>query len=145
MSAPSHALLAFDVAPDGRTLAAGTDLAGDNVLVLFFNPRAPLRMHSDDITAVHLHGGGGTLLTASSDGLVCMAQAGEADEDEVVLHVGNWGCSVAQAGWVRVSAGAQVWAASDMETFSCWTDELDLLQVAGHPQAVCALAEPDPG
>ncbi|KAF7982287.1 hypothetical protein HWV62_28948 [Athelia sp. TMB] len=135
MSAPGHALLAFDVAPDGRTLAAGTDLAGDDALVLFFDPRAPRAplhthsaTHSDDVTAVHFHAGGGTLLTASSDGLVCTSRAGEADEDEAVLHVGNWGCSVAQAGWVRVSAGAQVWAASDMETFSCWTGELDLLQ-----------------
>jgi len=92
--------------------------------------------HSDDITALHFHPPTTTasssyskiLLSASSDGLISTSNADEEDEDEAVLHVGNWGCSVSQAGWISVSAGAQAWAGSDMETFSCWSDELDMLQ-----------------
>jgi len=95
--------------------------------------------HSDDITALHfLHSSTSpnwatscsskVLLSASSDGLISTSNSEEEDEDEAVLHVGNWGCSVSQAGWISVSAGAQAWAGSDMETFSCWSDELDMLQ-----------------
>ncbi|KAG6867755.1 hypothetical protein C0993_011635, partial [Termitomyces sp. T159_Od127] len=100
-------------------------------------PAAPLRIHgsthSDDITNVSFaHADLGmprnTLLSASSDGLVSTSNADEADEDEAVLHVGNWGCSISQVGWTQASSGAKIWAASDMETFSTWTHELDLCQ-----------------
>ena len=65
------------------------------------------------------------LLSISSDGLLCMSNADEPDEDEAGLYVGNWGCSVAQAGWVHGRAGSPgVWASSDMETFSVWTAEV---------------------
>jgi hypothetical protein len=91
--------------------------------------------HSDDVTSLHfLHSSATaasssiskTLLSASSDGLISTSNADEDDEDEAVLHVGNWGCSISQAGWISVSAGAQAWAGSDMETFSCWTDEVGI-------------------
>jgi WD40 repeat protein len=137
-----RSLLCFDVSADGLTVAAGTDLQGDDALILYWDPRnpsAPMRTHSsthsDDITALHfLHSSSSfsssslskILLSASSDGLVCTSNADKEDEDEAVLHVGNWGCSISQAGWISVSAGAQAWAASDMETFSCWTDEVGL-------------------
>jgi len=70
------------------------------------------------------------LLSGSTDGLVCISNPGEEDEDEAVVYVGNLGSSISQAGWmptrgaVRTSPG--VWAATDMETFSLWSDELDL-------------------
>ena len=81
--------------------------------------------HSDDITAVHFYPNGDVLLSASSDGLVCTSNAVEADEDEAGLHVGNWGCSIAQAGWLHDTAGRPgIWASSDMETFSVWTNEV---------------------
>jgi len=89
--------------------------------------------HSDDITALHFCPSASAassspkiLLSASSDGLISTSNADEEDEDGAVLHVGNWGCSVSQAGWISVSAGAQAWAGSDMETFSCWSDEVGL-------------------
>ncbi|KAH9927131.1 WD40 repeat-like protein [Epithele typhae] len=142
-----RALLSCDVSSDGLTIAAGTDLKGDDASILYWDPRnpaAPLRTHasthSDDITALHFyrppphaaHAPGltpRTLLSASSDGLLCTSDAAEADEDEAGVHVGNWGCSVAQAGWVHDRTGAAgVWAASDMETFSVWSSELDRLQ-----------------
>lgn len=60
------------------------------------------------------------------DGLLCTTDVREKDEDEAGLNVGNWGCSIARAGWG--SAGhdvkGSVWAASDMETVSLWNDEV---------------------
>ncbi len=93
------------------------------------SPAAPLRVHSsthsEDITALHFYRNGKMLLSASSDGLVCTSNAEETDEDEAGVHVGNWGCSIAQAGWMHDIAGRPaVWASSDMETFSVWTSEV---------------------
>ncbi|KAI0770747.1 WD40 repeat-like protein [Irpex lacteus] len=136
-SGRSRPLLSCDVSPDGLTVAAGTILEGDDASLLYWDPRnpaAPLRTHtythSDDITAVHFlksHGSSqNILLSASTDGLVCTSNSDEDDEDEAGLHVGNWGCSVAQAGWVRGRSGAfGIWSSSDMETFGLWTGELD--------------------
>lgn len=68
---------------------------------------------------------GNTLLSVSSDGLVCTSNANEADEDEAGIHVANWGCSVAQAGWLHDRAGRPgIWASSDMETFGVWNSEV---------------------
>ncbi|KAG6813191.1 hypothetical protein H0H92_013311 [Tricholoma furcatifolium] len=136
----SRALLSCDVSPDGLTVAAGTEMQGEDALILYWDPRqpaAPLRTHgsthSDDITTVSFAKADSgmpqnTLLSASSDGLVSTSNADEADEDEAVLHVGNWGCSISQAGWIDAPAGPKIWAASDMETFSTWSHELDLCQ-----------------
>ncbi|KAI0637917.1 WD40 repeat-like protein [Trametes polyzona] len=137
-------LLSCDVSADGLTIAAGTELQGDDASILYWDPRspaAPLRVHSsthsDDITALHFYrpasstvpNTGNLLLSASSDGLVCTSNADEADEDEAGVHVGNWGCSIAQAGWLRDREGRPAaWASSDMETFSVWTTELDRIQ-----------------
>jgi hypothetical protein len=97
------------------------------------NPSVPLRTHSsthsDDITAVHFLDDGShtphkTLLSVSSDGLVSTSNANEDDEDEALLRVGNWGCSISQAGWIRTYEGAKIWALSDMETFSIWSNEV---------------------
>ena len=61
------------------------------------------------------------LLSGSTDGLVCISNAEEPDEDEAVMYVGNVGSSVSQAGWMPGQRG--VWAGTDMETFSVWSDE----------------------
>ncbi|KAI0031688.1 WD40 repeat-like protein [Vararia minispora EC-137] len=134
---PARALLSVDVSPDGNTIAAGTELKSDEAQIVYWDPRkpaAPLRAHSsthsDDITTLHyLRGTSGPsiLLSASSDGLLSISNADEEDEDEAVIRVGNWGCSIAQAGWMSTSsAPPRVWAASDMETFSIWSDEFEL-------------------
>ncbi|KAF5357676.1 hypothetical protein D9758_007428 [Tetrapyrgos nigripes] len=126
-------LLCFDVHPDGKTVAAGTDLQGDDALILYWDPRqpaAPLRTHSsthsDDITVVQFSPSTSTnLLSASSDGLVSLSNPEEDNEDEAVVHVANWGCSISQAAWISPQ---KIWASSDMETFSTWSDQLDLIQ-----------------
>lgn len=64
------------------------------------------------------------LLSGSTDGLVSISDANQEDEEEAVENVGNWGCSVARAGWIRGSGAARVWARSDMETVSLWSDEV---------------------
>ncbi|KAG6836924.1 hypothetical protein H0H93_001290 [Arthromyces matolae] len=139
----SRPLLCCDVSPDGLTIAAGTEMQGEDALILYWDPRqpaTPLRTHSsthsDDITVVSFaqtnsglqHN---TLLSASSDGLVSISNADEADEDEAVLQVGNWGCSISQAGWTYSSSVPQIWAASDMETFSTWSHENNVLVTGG--------------
>ncbi|KAI9066366.1 WD40 repeat-like protein [Trametes sanguinea] len=140
----AQGLLSCDASADGMTIAAGTELQGEDASILYWDPRspaAPLRVHSsthsDDITALHFFrpaassapSPGNILLSASSDGLLCTSNADEADEDEAGLHVGNFGCSIAQAGWLHDRAGRPAaWASSDMETFSVWTTELDRVQ-----------------
>lgn len=122
-------LLSFDVSLDGYMIAAGTVLAGDDASIHFWDARKPTvpifshtSTHSDDITSLHFHPTeSDRLLSASSDGLLSITNSAEKDEDEAIEHVANWGCSVAQAGWYHDG----VWAASDMETFSLWTSELD--------------------
>ena len=97
------------------------------------NPAAPLRTHtythSDDITAVHFQktspSSQKVLLSASTDCLLSLSNADEDDEDEASLHVGNWGCSIAQTGWVHGRSGTPgIWSSSDMETFGAWTGEV---------------------
>ncbi|KAH7888111.1 WD40-repeat-containing domain protein [Phlebopus sp. FC_14] len=134
-------LLCCDASNNGLTVAAGTDLQKEDAFILYWDPRnpaAPLRTHgsthSDDITAVHFLKYGPSpssrdvLFSTSSDGLICTSNSLEDDEDEAVLHVGNWGCSVSQGGWICDARGTRVWAASDMETFSYWSTELDRIQ-----------------
>jgi hypothetical protein len=107
------------------------------------HPAVPLRKHtsthSDDITSVHFSGSSSSsssadersshlLLSGSTDGLVCISNAKEQDEDEAVVYVGNLGSSIAQTGWMPSRGGAArttgVWASTDMETFSVWSDEV---------------------
>jgi len=137
-------LLCFDVSTDGFIVAAGTDLQGEDASILYWDPRnpvAPLRIHasthSDDITSLHFLPTPSSptqlnsiILSASTDGLISTSNAEEEDEDEAALYVGNWGCSVSQAGWIHAhgDVGTGIWAASDMETFSTWSNELDMLQ-----------------
>lgn len=98
-------------------------------------PAVPLRVHesthSDDITTLSFASasipGMKVILSGSSDGLVTTSNAEEEDGDNAILNVGNWGCSVSQAGWIRNSTGARIWVSSDMETFSTWTDEVRLI------------------
>ncbi|KAJ6516287.1 WD40-repeat-containing domain protein [Mycena sanguinolenta] len=129
-------ILSCDVSQDGLTVAGGTQLQGEDAHIIYWDPRqpaAPLRTHSsthsDDVTVLHFSPNSqNVLLSASSDGLISTSTADEDDEDEAVVNVGSWNTSVSQAGWIHTSSGAKIWAHSDMETFSTWSDELDLLQ-----------------
>ena len=130
MRSPNGAgVLSFDASLNGHTIAAGTALDGEDASIHYWDVRKPTvptlshtSTHSDDITSLHFHPTiPDHLLSASSDGLLSITNTAEQDEDEAIVHVGNWGCSIAQSGWHHDG----VWAASDMETFSLWTAELD--------------------
>lgn len=143
-------------------VAAGTELQKEDAFIYYWlvgrtcfyanqslclfrdprNPAAPLRTHgsthSDDITAVHF---GGTppstdlLLSTSSDGLVSISNPHQED-DEAVVHVGNLGCSISQGGWIPNSTKLGIWAASDMETFSYWSNEVYFLSSLIPPESL---------
>ncbi|KAF8759498.1 WD40 repeat-like protein [Rhizoctonia solani] len=130
-------LSSFAVSPDGWTIAAGAELGVD--------PQAPVpseagNTHSDDITQLEFHpilgngSPGGLLLSSSADGLLTVTSADEPNEDEAVLSVGNWNTSIARVGWTvrreEILANDQmnfkIWAASDMQTLSVWSEEVSL-------------------
>lgn len=94
-----------------------------------------LSTHSDDITAIQFHPStSNILLSASADGLLSLSQANEPDEDEAVTHVANWGCSIARASWFSRGNGQYgICAASDMETFGTWSEEVRLSKRISHP------------
>lgn len=62
------------------------------------------------------------LLSGSTDGLMAITNALEADEDEAQLSVGNGGVSVAKAGWVG-QGGWDVWGRDDMDGAGRWDGE----------------------
>ncbi|KAJ6627429.1 WD40-repeat-containing domain protein [Mycena sp. CBHHK59/15] len=132
----TRGLLCCDVSADGLTVAGGTQLQGEDAYIIYWDPRqpaAPLRTHgsthSDDVTVLSFSPyDPNVIMSASTDGLISTSTVSEDDEDEAVLHVGAWNCSVSQAGWMHSASGPNIWASSDMETFSTWSDELDLLQ-----------------
>ncbi|KAF9448468.1 WD40 repeat-like protein [Macrolepiota fuliginosa MF-IS2] len=138
MGNTSLGILSCDVSPDGNLVAAGTEFLSQDAFILYWDPRqpaAPLRTHSsthsDDITTMSFYPSASSpplILSGSSDGLLSISDANEDDEDEAVVHVGSWGPSISQAGWYLpspTSTSLGVWAASDMETFSLWSNELD--------------------
>jgi WD40 repeat protein len=95
----------------------------------------PIRVHSsthsEDINLLAFHPyEPSLLLSGSADGLLSISNASEDDEDEGVVHVGNWGCSVSRAGWCL--PGEEIWSHSDMETLATWNKEVcrDLLPSA---------------
>ncbi|CAE6439846.1 unnamed protein product [Rhizoctonia solani] len=115
--------------------------------IIFWDVRNPTNpkwvhtsTHSDDITQLDFHptlgngAPGGLLLSSSADGLLAITSADEPNEDEAVLYVGNWNTSIARVGWTvrreEILAGDQmnfkIWAASDMQTLSVWSDEVSI-------------------
>ncbi len=87
----------------------------------------PIRIHtsthSEDINLLAFHPNEpGLLLSGSGDGLLSISNALEDDEDEAVVHVGNWGCSVSRAGWGLPAE--EIWSHSDMETLATWNNEV---------------------
>ncbi|TEB29398.1 WD40 repeat-like protein [Coprinellus micaceus] len=155
----SRPLLSTALSPTSSLIAAGSELQGEDAVISFFDPRNPSKplrehtsTHSDDITVLEFapkgyvlpraddsddesgpsgneSGTGEYLLSGSTDGLLNISKANEEDEEEAVLFTANWGCSIAQAGWIYPSSsnrrlGWGVWAGSDMETYSTWTSDL---------------------
>jgi WD40 repeat protein len=128
--------------------------------IIFWDVRNPTTpkwthtgIHSDDVTQLDFHPTlghgcpGGMLLSASADGLLALTSTDEPNEDEAVLFVGNWNTSVARVGWTvrqeEITGGDpmnfKVWAASDMQTLSVWSDEVGpRSMLLSHPDPVLA-------
>ncbi|TFK96347.1 WD40-repeat-containing domain protein [Pterulicium gracile] len=131
-TSPRRAILSFDISQDKSTIAAGTELAQQEAHIIFFStdPESTdahpgwvhTSTHSDDVTCLNFLGSSSQILSASTDGCLCISDASVKDEEEAVLSTSNWGCSIAQAG---VIDDELIWAGSDMETFSVWSIELD--------------------
>lgn len=76
--------------------------------------------------------------------MLCTSNADENDDEEAGFHVGNWGCSIAQGGWLRGSTRSHsIWAASDMETFSIWTTEVRLSSLQNKGLAFTSIVKLD--
>ena len=100
------------------------------------NPQRPLGMHtsthSNDINLLSFNTSKPQLLlSGAADGLLSITDVLEMDEDEAVIHMGNWGCSIARAGWMSTSSRGiasslepAIWSASDMETMALWSEEV---------------------
>lgn len=102
------------------------------------NPSVPIRIHtsthSEDIHLLAFHPNEPRLLlSGSGDGLLSISNALEDDEDEAIVHMGNWGCSVSRAGWSLSAEG--IWSHSDMETLATWNTEVRSLSSSPPPWA----------
>ncbi|QRW02060.1 WD40 repeat protein [Ceratobasidium sp. AG-Ba] len=140
-SGQTRPLVSFAVSPDGWTIAAGAELGRTRPhRYLAKQRRMPPLFLGHDVTQLEFHptlgsgAPGGLLLSASADGLLALTSVDEPNEDEAVQYVGNWNTSIAHVGWTvrpeEIAGGDpmnfKVWAASDMQTLSVWSDELAL-------------------
>jgi WD repeat-containing protein 89 len=90
--------------------------------------------HSEDITCLSFRPtltDANLILSGSSDGLVCISDSHQSDEDEACLHVANTEASIARVGWMSLTGlndpqAAKVWSASDMETMAVWSSDVRL-------------------
>jgi len=136
ITAPHHQpLLAFDCSANGQLIATGCEYQSEEAPILYWDTRSPNHpvrkhsdTHSDDITnlAFFSHADQEQLFSSSTDGLISLSNPSEGDEDEAVISVANWGTSISKMGFLQEDGHQQyIWCASDMETFSAWSLELD--------------------
>ncbi|KAI9190298.1 hypothetical protein H9P43_001732 [Blastocladiella emersonii ATCC 22665] len=121
----------------GTMIAAGTELAGCDAFVHFYDPRMPAIQHSfsesfaDDVTLLAFHPTqANRLLSGSTDGVACVFDLATWDEDEDLVASMQSGSSVNKLGWFG-PAGEFVWLTTHVETFSLWSAEGDLLKDFG--------------
>lgn len=115
-----------DTRNTSKPLYSNTAIHSDDITSLSF---APASLHSRAFPIVPSSPGSDTptpkqpqssavLLSGSTDGLLALSNALEADEDESALGIGNVDVSVAKAGWV--GEDWDVWARDDMDGVSRW-------------------------
>ncbi|KAJ1983380.1 hypothetical protein H4R33_004771 [Dimargaris cristalligena] len=137
-SKPSQApaMLAADISRSGHLLVAGTEYSESTLeaAVSFYDLRQAAdrsvvqvyrESHGDDVTQVKFHPlHHHILLTGSEDGLLCLFDTQQADEEDAITAVGNTSSTVNRAGWFGPSAEF-IYSLSPLENFSLWSVQSD--------------------
>ncbi|GMM30334.1 hypothetical protein DAMA08_030790 [Martiniozyma asiatica (nom. inval.)] len=122
----SHPFFCLDVSPNGNLVAAGSELAGNDVHLPIWDIRKlqsndseePMRTfidsHNDDITTLRFHPNRNVLLSGGTDGLINLYDLDVIEEEDAMIQCINW-CSVSSAGFLNTN---RIWAKSHMETFA---------------------------
>lgn len=101
-------LLCLDVSVGDQVICAGTELVGEDSFILFWDARMPSaegkllgaywESHSDDVTAVRYHPERfNSLATGSTDGLLCLFDLLQPNEDDALIYSLNTESSVVSA------------------------------------------------
>ncbi|KAJ1972086.1 hypothetical protein H4R34_005529, partial [Dimargaris verticillata] len=141
-------LYCADINSAGMVLAVGTQMAGSEAYIHLWDLRqspagaainsnhgfansasSPLmtyaESHSDDITQVRFHPTHEhTLLSGSEDGLLCLFDLTQADEEDALIAAGNTCSTVNRLGWFGPQA-EYVYALSPLQSFSLWSIDND--------------------
>ncbi|RZC40319.1 WD repeat-containing protein 89, partial [Asbolus verrucosus] len=98
----------FDVSPNNRLLAAGTNLFEGDAFILFWDLRKHALLggywecHTDDITQVKFHSNDSNkLISGSVDGLINVYDLSQTSEDDALTDTLNTESSVEKIGWLQ--------------------------------------------
>ncbi|RZF44797.1 hypothetical protein LSTR_LSTR000749 [Laodelphax striatellus] len=118
-------ILSFDVSSDGRFICAGTEVAGGDAFLLFWDVRSAKLLggywesHMEDITQVVFHPSKPNhLLTGAMDGLINVFDVSQSCEDDALITSLNTESSVERLSWIEQT--------SDGDVISCLTHPNDL-------------------
>ncbi|XP_064599410.1 WD repeat-containing protein 89-like [Liolophura sinensis] len=114
-------ITSFDLSCDGRVLCAGSEVNKDGMdrrhgdLLGCYS-----ECHQDDITQVEFHPTqADSLLSGSTDGLVCVYDISQSSEEEALLSTLNSCSSVQKTGWCG-SDKQNVYCVTHIDTFHVW-------------------------
>ena len=126
---PGRPLACLAASSDGHTLVAGTEQAGVDSFLLFWDMRQPKALqggywesHCDDVTAVAFHPAeAATLASGSTDGQVNVFDVSRPDEDEALVTSHHTADSVARLAWYsRGGDGRQLAIGTHTEALQLW-------------------------
>ncbi|CAG5130260.1 unnamed protein product, partial [Candidula unifasciata] len=125
-SAVEAELLSLDISHSDRLLCAGTEQAGTDSYLLFWDTRQNSLLgcynecHQDDVTQVCFQPGSDRYLASgSADGLVCTFDLTETEEDDALQITSNAGSDVARVGWCGSNNNC-VYAVTSDNVFHVW-------------------------
>lgn len=129
-------LLSAGVNVSDRIVCAGTEKAGEDVYLLFWDRRKGTLLgcysesHDDDITQVKWHPSiDRYVLSGSTDGLLNVFDLVEKSEDDALMSTFNTEATVARAGWCGSGGPRYVYCVTHMDTWHVWDyDEGDSIQ-----------------
>ncbi|XP_039276708.1 WD repeat-containing protein 89 [Nilaparvata lugens] len=146
-------ILSFDISCDGRFICAGTEVAGGDAFLLFWDVRSTKLLggywesHTEDITQVVFHPSKPHhLLTGAMDGLMNVLDVSQPCEDDALLTSLNTESSVERLSWIEEASGdeiisclthpndLQMWRESDSKPFAQFSRE----QIASAVNLKCA-------